>query len=253
MKIIIFTLFLTSCASYVDNLHRQIDRAQAQNNPRSPVNNDPFSSYRQNQGTSSLGDKRPINNPVTYQRSLQNAEVPPPVKREYRDPYQRTKASDLLDNSSNGSLWASNSSPSLFTADPSKKPGDLVIINVLEKLRTQISTELKRAFPPLVAKKAEGEQKQENEQQPQASPNPQAPGAAGSDNEIDTKVYDKISGLVTEEINRDYLLVKGKKEVIFRRNKHLIEVHALVPRRNIDETDNVNSDKLLESKVVVLR
>ena len=121
-----------------------------------------------------------------------------------------------------------------------------MIINVLDNLRSQISNELKRAFPD--TKKVA---------RPEGSTTPPAGGAApaspSSDTELETKVYDKISGIIVEEVSEEYVLVKGKKEVIFRKEKRYIEVQALVSRRDIQDNDTISSDKVLESRVNILR
>jgi flagellar L-ring protein precursor FlgH len=155
-----------------------------------------------------------------------------------------------VDDDNAGSLWANQgSSSSLFTYQNDKHTGDMVIINVLENLRNQISAELKRTFPDKpkrgseAAKEGEGQKKAA--QAPAATPNAQ-------DNEMDMKVYDKISGTVMEEISKDYIVLRGRKDVIFKKEKRSIEVQALVSRKDIMENDYVNSDKLLESRVFIL-
>jgi flagellar basal body L-ring protein FlgH len=55
-----------------------------------------------------------------------------------------------------------------------------------------------------------------------------------------------------EELNKDYIVLKGRKEVIFKKEKRSIEVQALVSRKDIMENDYVNSDRLLESRVFIL-
>ena len=125
----------------------------------------------------------------------------------------------------------------------------MVIINVLENLRNQISSELKRTFPdkPKRAGK-EGEKTAEADKKAALT----APSAK-DDNEMDMKVYDKVSGTVMEEISKDYIVLRGRKEVIFKKEKRSIEIQALVSRKDIMENDYVNSDKLLESRVFILK
>ncbi|MFP5384982.1 MAG: flagellar basal body L-ring protein FlgH [Bacteriovoracia bacterium] len=240
--------FLVSCASYVNSVHRQIDREEKvgvkKGSPR-----DRFSAYREKDRFRRDGDKRPIQNPITYSLGSNPAGVQPPVKRQYRP--QRYQADDFVDNDSNGSLWANQgSSASLFTYQNDKRMGDIVIINVLENLRNQISAELKRTFPDKPKKKKKGDTKEGEKKAAQAPP-PAAPNN-NQDNEMDMKVYDKISGTVMEEISKDYILLRGRKEVIFKKEKRSIEVQALVSRKDIMENDYVNSDKLLESRVFIL-
>jgi flagellar basal body L-ring protein FlgH len=172
----------------------------------------------------------------------------PTVKRDYKP--QRYNRDDFVDSDSSGSLWANQGSSSeLFTNTNDKRNGDVVIINVLDNLRNQISSELKRAFPDTPKKKPEsGETPAAAANTASSTPTPGAPA-----DDVDMKVYDKVSGTVIEEINKDYLIVRGRKEVIFKKEKRAIEIEALVSRRDILENDYVNSDKLLESRVFVLR
>lgn len=246
--VLFLLLFLVSCANYVNSLHRQIDReekvTQAERSPR-----DRFAKYRNQDRLRRDNDRRPIKNPVTYSLgSDPSGRVRPPVKREYRP--QRYQAEDFVDGDTSGSLWANQgSSASLFTYQNDKRTGDIVIINVLENLRNQISAELKRTFPDKPRKSGK-ELKSEGEVNKAAQA--PTPATAAADNEMDMKVYDKISGTVMEEISKDYILLRGRKEVIFKKEKRSIEVQALVSRKDIMENDYVNSDKLLESKVFIL-
>ncbi len=195
-------------------------------------------------------DKRPVKNPTTFSLSDggPSGSMKPPVKRDYRP--QRYQADDFKDNESDGSLWANQgNSASLFTYQNDKHTGDMVIINVLEALRNQISSELKRTFPDKPVKRKEGDK--EKKEDKAAAAQPVVPGRP-DDNEMDMKVYDKISGTVVEELNKDYIVLKGRKEVIFKKEKRSIEVQALVSRKDIMENDYVNSDRLLESRVYIL-
>lgn len=252
--VILFLLFsLVSCANYVDQMHRQIDHEEKQSKREGPDSRDRYSAYRERDRMRPEADRRPIKNPVTYSLgSDPSRQMRPPVKREYRP--QRYQAQDFVDDESGGSLWANQgSSSSLFTYQNDKRSGDMVIINVLENLRNQISAELKRTFPD---KPKKATKDAEGANAAKAAATPAATGAAAAanaqDNEMDMKVYDKISGTVMEEISQDYILLRGRKEVIFKKEKRSIEVQALVSRKDIMENDYVNSDKLLESRVFIL-
>ena len=240
--------FFVSCANYVKSLHRQIDREERGEVSRKHNLHDRYSAYREKDRFRPENDKRPIKNPLTYSLgSDPSGQLKPPVKREYRP--QRYRADDFVDNDSGGSLWANQGSgASLFTYQNDKRTGDMIIINVLENLRNQISSELKRTFPDK-PKKAGKELKESGD----TSMVPSTPSpASAADNEMDMKVYDKISGTVVEEISKDYILLRGRKEVIFKKEKRSIEVQALVSRKDIMENDYVNSDRLLESRVYIL-
>jgi flagellar L-ring protein FlgH len=254
MKILMlcFLFSLTSCAGYVNQLHRQIDGEERGNRPRAAAPSNPsdrFAAYRERDRFRPEDDKRPIKNPLTYSLgSDPSGQMRPPIKREYRQ--QRYKAEDFVDNDNGGSLWANQgSSASLFTYQNDKHTGDMVIINVLENLRNQISSELKRTFPDKPKRGGK-----EGEKTPEADKKAALTAPAGKDdNEMDMKVYDKVSGTVMEEISKDYIVLRGRKEVIFKKEKRSIEIQALVSRKDIMENDYVNSDKLLESRVFILK
>ncbi len=245
---ICFLFILTSCANYVNNIHRQIDREEkvARGDTRGEMK-DHYAPYKSRFNRDD--DKRPVKDPRTFSMSDggPSGQLKPPVKREYRP--QRYQKDDFVDNDSAGSLWANQgSSSSLFTYQNDKHTGDMVIINVLENLRNQISSELKRVFPDRPKKVVEGEKKD--------SKNPaQAPAQNGParEEEMDMKIYDKISGTVMEEISKDYILLRGRKDVIFKKEKQSIEVQGLVSRKDIMENDYVNSDRLLDSRVFIIR
>ncbi|MFA7613779.1 MAG: flagellar basal body L-ring protein FlgH [Candidatus Caldatribacteriota bacterium] len=240
---------LFSCSHYVDSFHRQIDREERSKNVSRNRPTDPASDYQRYKNRwDTKQDKRPIQNPQTYSLGRPSGRVEPTVKRDYQP--QRYRASDFRDQDDSGSLWANQgSSSSLFTYQNDKRVGDIVILNVLEGLRNQISNELKSHFP---------DRKKAKTNETPAAPGPAstpvaAAATANADSDMDMKVYDKISGMIIEELNKDYLLIRGRKEVIYKKEKRSIEVQALVSRRDIMENDYVNSDRLLESKVFILR
>jgi flagellar L-ring protein precursor FlgH len=244
--LLISLLFLSSCSGYVNNIHKQINREEkVSRGDRSDGMKQHYSPYKNRFAREN--DKRPIQEPRTFSMSDggPSGQLRPPVKRDYRP--QRYKADDFKDGDSNGSLWANQgSSSSLFTYQNDKRTGDMVIINVLENLRNQISSELKRVFPD---KKSTGNPKDPKAAQAAAAATANAP----KDEEMDMKVYDKISGTVMEEISKDYILLRGRKDVIFKKEKKSIEVQGLVSRKDIMENDYVNSDKLLDSRVFILK
>jgi flagellar basal body L-ring protein FlgH len=245
---LLLLFLLNSCAGYIDQIHRQIDREEklARGDTREDMQNH-YQPYKNRFDRSK--DKRPIKDPRTFSLSDggPSGQIKPVVKRDYRP--QRMKAENFVDGGEeNGSLWVDQgSSSSLFTYQNDKHTGDIVIINVLENLRNQISAELKRTFPDAPKRAAQGA----TGAAAPAAPNSQA--SSGTDNEMDMKIYDKISGTVMEEISKDYILLRGRKEVIFKKEKRSIEVQGLVSRKDIMENDYVNSDKMLDSRVFILK
>lgn len=248
----IASLFLfSSCASYVQALHRQISQEQRTDN-RNPAPQGAYQQQYRNQNPyMRAGDRRPIQNPKTlggYPTTSNQKNVYPQVKREYGSP--RVRAEDLKDNGGDGSLWSGQNSESfLFVTNNIKKPGDIVIIEVLSKLKDDITDELKRNYPDPVKKKdSEEADAEKKEPEPQVAENP-----ANQNKADEKKVHDKISTQVVESINKDYLLLRGRKEVVFKKAKRFIEVQALVSRRDITDNDTVTSDRILEPKIRVLR
>ncbi|MEX1099194.1 MAG: flagellar basal body L-ring protein FlgH, partial [Bacteriovoracaceae bacterium] len=208
---------------------------------------DPYAAYRNRLAQGD--DRRPIQNPKTlggYPAASKQRNVYPKVKRQYGS--RRARAEDLRDNQDDGSLWSGKNSESfLFVTNNIKKRGDIVIIEVLTEMKEDITAELKRTFPDRPSKKKkEGDEKEEGEDK-------EALQAAQAENSNEKEVHDKISTQVIESINRDYLLVRGRKEVVFKKAKRYIEIQALVSRKHITDNDTVKSDRVLEPKIRVLR
>jgi flagellar L-ring protein precursor FlgH len=247
---------LTSCSSFVDNMYRDLDRqdraiADAESNNESYP--DQFDQYRKNtkRRTSSVYNQPGRNREVTTNTQKL---VNPEVKRQYQDEkvaLKRTTASDLTDNGNDGSLWGGGDPNAfLFSTSKSKTSGDIIQINVLPKLRNEITLELKRAFPENPYDTAANTEKKDT---PATTPPAVAatpPAGAAPAAESDT---DKISSVVVEEINREHLLIKGRKNVLFKNRKRMVEVQALVSRKDISDNDTVSSDAILESNVSVVR
>jgi flagellar basal body L-ring protein FlgH len=179
----------------------------------------------------------------------------PQVKRQYKDEktaLKRYTASDLTDSGNDGSLWAgSDPNAFLFSNNKTKSSGDIVQINVGNKLKDEITMELKRAFPdnPYETKAAKEGEKGKADSTP--TPTEKKPAATADAPAMDVK--DKISSVVVEEINREHLLIKGRKNVLFKNRKRMVEVQALVSRKDVGDDDTINSDSILESNVSVVR
>lgn len=233
--IILFLLLLTSCSSVVDDMHRDLD--QGEKRARRRVNPNQFDQFRKGK---KLKRKRG-NLSTANRRSLL-----PKIKRKYekaKEKQRRLNADDLKDNSDVGSLWTGSGNDGfLFTKDTDKRHGDIVVLNVFKKFKNEISVELRRTFPDAPIDEAEKKKKEE------AAAAPPKPKEAKDD-----EVIDRISTVVIEEINRDHLLVRGRKALLFKKRKRLVEVQALVNRRDIADDDSVGSNKFLESSIHVLR
>jgi flagellar basal body L-ring protein FlgH len=244
MKFILLALIITlsSCASYVQSLHRQIDNEQRKN------------SRQRTKQIRNNRDARPIQNPTTlgnYPTASSSRNYNPNSNRQYQSRgTRRHKASDLVDNQGDGSLWTGKNSESfLFVTNNLKNKGDIVIVQVMEDLKNKIQEELKRNFPAPKVKNKKSKRVDSEPKKDEAAPATAAPkkeGGAG-------KIHDKISTAVVEQVNQDYLLIRGRKEVMFRKFKRYFEIQALVSQKDITSQDTVSSDKLLETKIKVLR
>lgn len=260
-------LLFTSCSSMVDGFYDDLDK----DNQKTISNNDKFDLYRKPYDQTNESSFNQTSNPLqnndnnsrysgTSTQTTQN--LPPNVQRQYVPAQQsrkRYRAEDLLDNDTSGSIWAvAGKENFLFSTDTSKQRGDIVLINVFDKLKNEISLELKRAFPdpPKKDKEEEEEKPKENKEGEKKKvsstpPSPQIPSQVPQAPQ--QEVIDKISAVVIEEINKNHLLVKGRKQVLFKNQKRTVEVHALVNRRDINDNDEISSKNILESTINVLR
>lgn len=254
LLILLPLLFLTSCAGYVNNMYNQLDREEAQAEKRRPSKDDKFALYRK-KSRAQMNQENTDNIPrlSTTERKV----VDPSVKRQYvpaTEVKKRYKAEDLQDNSDSGSLWAGEGKDnSLFASKHEKQNGDIVVINVMANLKNEITAELKKAYPSEApAPKAAAPAATDKTAAAAPAEKPAAPAA--DDTATDQgKIYDKISSVIIEEINRDHVLLRGRKTLLYNSRKVTVEVQALTPRKSIAEDDSVDSNSILESNIRVVR
>ncbi|EQC45103.1 flagellar L-ring protein FlgH [Bacteriovorax sp. BSW11_IV] len=265
MKSILFILSLflfTSCASYVDRIHKELDREEQQNyNANYKRGYNTFDQFRAPQRSNPNGYYAPRSAPLNTVTSAQQSVIQPNIKRQYNTQEEfkkRVTARDLEDNSDEGSLWTGSGNENyLFTKNKWKKNGDIVLINVQSKLKNEITLELKRAFPDYPTRKKEQEKGPASTDPAAAAATPPAASGAEDDTASEDgdpeKVHDRISAVIVEEISKDHLLVRGQKLVLYKNQKRLIELQALVSRKDISDEDTISSSKFLESNVTVIR
>lgn len=247
-------VFLSSCSSYMNTMYRDFEN-QDRANSEIDIPDNHFDQFRNNKRHTST-EYNKVDKNIT---SADHKFLAPATKRQYKDEKQLAKrytASDLTDNNGDGSLWAgSDPNAFLFASSKSKNNGDIVQINVLPKLREEISLELKKAFPDNpyeVRANAETKDSKDSKAAEIKAP-PVEQKTASKDEGLAPDAHDKISGVVVEEINREHLLVKGRKNVLFKNRKRMVEVQALVSRKDIGDDDTISSDAILESNVVVVK
>lgn len=247
---------LTSCTSYVSTLYKDFEQ-QERANSDIDAPSDNFDQYRHPKRRTSSEYNRvdKIDRTVT----TGNVKVlAPDIKRLYKDEktsLKRFTASDLTDNGSDGSLWAgSDPNAFLFSNSKTKTSGDIVQINVLPRLKNEITLELKKAFPdnPYDSKVAKND-KADDARAPAGAEDKKADKKEAPESSLSEGAQDKISGVVVEEINREHLLVKGRKNVLYKNRKRMVEIQALVSRKDIGDNDTINSDAILESNISVVR
>lgn len=242
LLILIFSMsFLVGCSSYIGKMHGEFDRADGKR--RKPRKyGDQFDFYRKGQANSSRN----------MMSSSRKKVLLPSIKRNYQEA-KRIKADDLNDNGSAGSLWVGSGDDNfLFTNNTRKSNGDIVLIDVESRLKNEITAELKRAFPEKkrYTKKKEGEKEGAAASTAEASAKAKPEAEAGGSKD---QVFDRVSSIVIEEINKDHLLLRGRKFLLYKNHKRLVEIQALVPRREVTDADTVSSTNIIESTVNVIR
>ncbi len=256
MKAILLSslMLLTSCASYIDRVHRQLDREEMKDRRFAPTagayrnsTNPNFDLYRNG------GNRQVVTDQARQRLSSSNRKyAPPSTKRLYRPAEavkKRYTANDLTDNGNQASLWAQDDNQ-LFQRVEKKRNGDIILIEVAGRLKNDITMELKRAFPDPPKRKKKGdaakpEEGGEKKETAEAPAQPEAPTG--------NKIHDKISSVIIEEINEDHVLLRGRKHLLYKNRKRLIEIQALVSRKDISDDDSIVSDNILESTVNILR
>jgi len=249
---------MTGCSTYVDSIYKDFEQQERANSDiDTPTDN--FDQYRHPKRRTS----REYNRVDKIDRTVTTGNMKvlaPDIKRQYKEEktaLKRYTASDLTDNGSDGSLWAgSDPNAFLFSNNKTKSSGDIIQINVLPRLKNEITLELKKAFPdnPYESRVAKTEKTADDSRAP-AGTEDKKPGdkKEAPESSMSEGAQDKISGVVVEEINREHLLIKGRKNVLYKNRKRMVEIQALVSRKDIGENDIVNSDSILESNISVVR
>ncbi|RPJ74053.1 MAG: hypothetical protein EHM20_11255, partial [Alphaproteobacteria bacterium] len=248
------SLFLfTSCSSYMNSIYKDFEQQDRANNEVDVA--DGFDQFRHIKRHTSKEYNKVDRTITTNNERI----VSPSIKRQYKpekEAVKRYTASDLTDQGNDGSLWAgSDPNAFLFSNNNNKNSGDIVQISVLSRLKNEITMELKKAFPDNpYENRAKNESKSpDSKEAGAATDKPAEKKEVASEDSSTDSAQDKISGIVVEEINREHLLIKGRKNVLFKNRKRMVEIQALVSRKDIGENDIISSDAILESNVTVVR
>jgi flagellar basal body L-ring protein FlgH len=234
--IILSILFLiTSCGNMVAGYYKELDGNKRQR----PVKKT-FAHLKSQSATINSANQRTLL---------------PPTKRLYvskqNTPKRRMIADNFHDSDNAANLWNQPNSADLYTLNSALTSGDIVIINVLGDLKTDIASELKRAFALTKKKKTFNKKKTASADNTKSDPTQK-----NNDDDISStlanKVYDRISSIVVDNISNDYVTIRGRKELLFRNQKHSIEIQALVNKKDISQSNYVTSDSIIEKNIKVL-
>jgi len=262
-SIILFNLL--GCSGLIGKIQQQISNEEAVQSKNSlPQNNSPFGKLK-----TSRNDKKPIKDPITF--SVNGDENIQDQAQENTVYKKRLKVSDFVDSRPAASLWDNyDDSSSFFSTSNYRKRGELIVIDVMDSLRKNISRELRKTFPlnSFFAQGANANPENDLVMNKNANtapdkstadsinPNRQPGASAGpekADDEIAEIVYDKISTRISDIIDDQHVILKGRKEVFFRNTKRLVEIHALVKKADIDSKEIVKSENLIESRVFIIK
>jgi flagellar L-ring protein FlgH len=236
--LVLFSLFLiSSCSSYVSKIYKQLDREEKvmKKNRR-----DVFDQFRKT--TKETGLRPPISTKETNT-------LKPRTKRLYKKPFKKRFSADDLNENSNSSLWFGNGFDNdFFVENKRKKNGDIILVEIKPKLRNIITRELKKAFPKRKRKKIVQQGEASETKKPKEEDNEKEKDESNLDETVG-----QLSSVVTEEINNSYMIVRGRKEVLFRKRKRLIEIQGLIARKDVTPDDKITSDKFLESSIKIIR
>lgn len=217
--LLILSFMLSGCASYINSIHKEIAKEEGVK----------------------LGKRRKKKSIRRRPRvTTKNTRNYIPAGATFH-----TKSKDLQDNAKSKSLWLTNEHGLLTAYSKSKKKiGDIIILEVDKTLDGKIVAELDRVFPKRKSRRKKKKKKKKEEEKPKP--------AATADTDSN-KPKEKISTYVVEVVNKDFLLIRGKKGTIHRDRKRYYEVQALVPQREIYDNSTIASDKAVEVNIMVKR
>jgi len=160
---------------------------------------------------------------------------------------RRFKASDLVDKEYDGSLWSPRVAEKyLISHKREYDNGDVILLNVQEKLKEEITQELSYAFA--------SKNTQTPSQTATAAPVAIPPQQTGEEkNKESNKIFDRVTSVIIETINDKHVLIRGRKYVLFEGRKRLVEIEALALKTAVNFDETLNSNDILESTIHVVR
>jgi flagellar basal body L-ring protein FlgH len=211
------------------------------------------------------------------QESLSNVEADG-VDREERPlpPMQRrVTRNDFVDDAQEaGSLWSTNGQTNFFfSKNKTRTPGDLININIEADLLRDLAAEVKRALRPeerdyelsLLSNtpekgdakaEAKADKKTDEVKQSSASPDLDARAAYSKvdlSGVIGVKAGDTFLAEVVERYPNGNYKIRGTKRIPFRGTTKLMTLVGVVRGSDLTDDDKVNSGRLYEYRLEVVR
>jgi flagellar basal body L-ring protein FlgH len=157
---------------------------------------------------------------------------------------KRVTVDNFTTSSNQADLWSNPESADLYSTNSNISSGDIIIINVLQDLKSDISKELKRAFKTKKKKTTTSSQQTRKDSNKTITES-----SSGNPN---TQIYDRISSIVIDTVNNSYVSIKGRKELLYKNKKHSIEIQALVNKKDINSNNYLKSSDIIEKTIRVL-
>ena len=188
---------------------------------------------------------------------------------------RRVTRGDFVDASEDaGSLWSTSGQTNFFfSKNRTRSPGDLITINIEADMVRDLAAEVKRALSPeerdhelallekpaagkVGADAAKGDEKKDEIKQSKAAPD--ANGAASFaqvdlKDAIGAKAGDTFLAEVIERFPNGNYKIRGTKRLPFRGGSKLMTLVGVVRGNDLSDDDKVNSGRLYEYRLEVVR
>ncbi len=168
-----------------------------------------------------------------------------PVKTYFKDNYKkkmnlkkRTTAVDMIDTSKDGSLWSGVGQKNYFFSNNNNRSlNDIIVIDISKELYGEILSKI----DAVTIKEKSNTEEMDKEIKPKKE-------------EKEEKLKEtKLTSIIVDKVNETHYVLKGEKEIIYKKNIHLIELQGLVRKKDITFEDTITSNKILEYNVKVLK
>jgi len=233
---------------------------------------------------------RSSDEPASDDSFSRSPNVPPPVKRKYRNGGRATRSDFMDEGTPEGSLWASDGQTNYyFTKNKVRGVGDIVTINVEPELFRDVKTEMTRSLTghereielnlaqDRMRRKVLGLDGGENKDQVGSAAAAPERGVAASDGKkktiedleamvpkatyadidvgksLEIKEKDTVMAEIIERYPNGNYKIRGTKRVRYRNGFRQLNVLGVVRGQDIAEDDTLASSKLYEYRVEVMK